>query len=357
MTTCIDMKDNNITWVKVNVLALAIVAFSVVTYIMQVMQNMESSSSGSGRMFDGIRKDDAGVRGVTRNKIPQPTEWDPFNSTNPFEHSFCPEAKCLNSPLCQPCNRRHFFIISTARSGSTTLLRQFNQLPNIRLSGENHNQMKYTSQLTINLLNNRPNLLKHPMDKTSGPFAHNTIPKGSMGCIAQQMMHLLNPPPLEVQKDKSINVYDYDKDLILGFKTVRFHDAGWTAWEASKYLKDHFPCSKVLINLQSNITHQYISFKKTFNHTEGTEYLGPSMERLKDINDFQRNLMTGLGGTMAKLIDMDNWAKDVRILNEVVDWLGYQNCEFDNIVHENLAGYTRDEETELHLSKDCFFSS
>jgi len=346
-------------WVKVNILVLAIVAFSVVTYIMQVMQNVESSTS-IGNIFD-IRRDDddSGIRGsTTQINIQQTTEteWEPFNNTNPFIDSFCPKATCLNSPLCQPCNRRHFIIISTARSGSTTLLRQFDQLPNIRLSGENHNQMKFTSQLTNNLLNNRPNLLKHPMDKTSGPFAHNTIPKGSMGCIAQQMMHVLNPPPLEVQKDKSINVQDYDKDLILGFKTVRFHDAGWDdALEASKYLKDHFPCSKVLINLQTNITHQYTSFKETFNHTEGTEYLGPSMKRLKEVNDFQRSLMANLGGPMAKLIDMDNWAKDVRILNEVVVWLGYQNCEFDNIVHENLAGYTRDEETELHLGKNCLF--
>jgi|AntRauTorckE5430_2_1112549.scaffolds.fasta_scaffold20464_1 hypothetical protein len=34
-----------------------------------------------------------------------------------------------------------------------------------------------------NLLYNRPKALEAPMDKPNGPFMHNTIPKGSMGCI------------------------------------------------------------------------------------------------------------------------------------------------------------------------------
>eukprot|EP00979_Chaetoceros_neogracilis_P012636 scaffold3389_cov188-Chaetoceros_neogracile.AAC.11 len=82
----------------------------------------------------------------------------------------------------------------------------FNALPNMRLSGENHNELSYIANLTSNLLNNRPNILKHPMDKANGPFMHNTIPKGSMGCIAQQITHNLNPPPLAIQQDKNINI-------------------------------------------------------------------------------------------------------------------------------------------------------
>jgi hypothetical protein len=281
-------------------------------------------------------------------------KWEPFNTTNPYKESWCPEAECLNSPLCLPCKRRHFIIVSTARSGSTTLLRMFDALPNMRLAGENHNELYYISTLTSNLLDSRPNLLKHPMDKPTGPFMHNTIPKGSMGCRAQDILHHLNPPPLDVQLNKSINMEEYDKGLILGFKTVRLHQSGWSGNQAAEYIKTHLPCTRILVNFQTNITHQYLSYKRTFNHTEGEEYLGPTMEKLEYINKFQQEFHKSLKG-MSMLVDLDKWSQDVRILNKVVKWMGYKNCRFEEIVHENDKGYATDTETELSVGENCVY--
>jgi len=230
----------------------------------------------------------------------------------------------------------------------------FDALPNMRLAGENHNELYYISTLTSNLLNNRPNLLKHPMDKPTGPFMHNTIPKGSMGCRAQDILHNLNPPPLDVQLNKSINMEEYDKGLILGFKTVRLHQSGWSGNQAAEYIKTHFPCTRILVNFQTNITHQYLSYKRTFNHTEGEEYLGPTMEKLESINKFQQELYKSLKG-MSMLVDLDKWSRDVRILNKVVKWMGYKNCQFEEIVHENNKGYATDKETELSVGENCVY--
>ena len=73
--------------------------------------------------------------------------WEPFNSTNPHI-GWCPHADCYNSPICTPCRRRFLLIIATGRSGSTTLLSMINQLPGVRLSGENKDallsQMRFT---------------------------------------------------------------------------------------------------------------------------------------------------------------------------------------------------------------------
>ena len=57
--------------------------------------------------------------------------FEPFNSTNPHEKSWCPSAICNNSPLCQPCKKRFLFILAIGRSGSTTLLSMLNHLPNV----------------------------------------------------------------------------------------------------------------------------------------------------------------------------------------------------------------------------------
>ena len=293
-----------------------------------------------------------GTRYARESDVASVTDWEPFNNTNPHKNTWCPKAFCQNSPLCTPCQRRHLLIISTARSGSTTLLRMFNALPNVRLSGENHNQIKFVAKLTSNLLENRPRLLKHPMDKPTGPFMHNTIPQGSFGCIAQDIFHMMNPPPLAVQQNKAIQMAEYDKDLILGFKTIRMHVGDWTAQQASEYLKSHFPCSRMIINYKTNITHQYVSFRQTFGNSSET-YSGPSMNALKKANQFQFDLYQNLGDDYSKLIDMDEWSKDVHVLNDILTWLGFDQCHFEAMVHENLNGYTRDTSTELQVGKHC----
>lgn len=366
-----DAKDSNQhrnSNVKFYIFFMSIMAFSLVSYIFNSMDNMEGTFSSLGKSSPQPMsvKSDSNYENSTDTTTTNSTtqgpktsdnndinaEWEPFNTTNPHATSFCPDAACLNSPLCLPCNRRHFLIVSTARSGSTTLLRMFNTLPNMRLSGENHNTLWFISQLTNNLLENRPRLLKHPEDKPNGPFAHNTIPKGSMGCIAQQITHNLNPPPLAVQQDKSMSMESYDEGLILGFKTVRLHHEKWTPFEASKFLKTHFPCTKVLINYQTNVTHQYLSFKRTFNHSSESKYNGPSMAELESINDFQEKLHKCMK-TSSKIIDMDYWTKDVGVLNEIVEWLGYENCTFKEIAHENDGGYATDNTTNLDLGDKC----
>jgi hypothetical protein len=145
---------------------------------------------------------------------------------------------------------------------------------------------------------------------------------------------------------------DYDKDLILGFKTVRMHAGDWTAQEASEYLKSHFPCSRVIINYQTNITHQIESYHQAFGNRNNT-YLGPSMDELKKANQFQFDLYQSLGDDYSKLIDLDEWSKDVQMLNDIVTWLGFDECQFEAIVHENLKGYTRDTSTKLKVGRNC----
>mmetsp|Transcript_21676 Transcript_21676/g.27351 ORF Transcript_21676/g.27351 Transcript_21676/m.27351 type:complete len:362 (-) Transcript_21676:76-1161(-) len=302
-------------------------------------------------------------------------KWSPFNTTNPHMKTWCPEAECLNSPLCLPCKRRHLFIISTARSGSTTLLRMFNDLPNVRISGENHNTFGFVSQIESNLKDHQPQLLKHPIDKTDGPFRHNTIPKGSLACISQDLHYIMNPPPLEVQNDPHFTdnlKSKYDPNAILGFKTVRLHMFKKPR-AAARFLMTHFPCSRFIINVQQNITHQYQSYQRTFtgslkkrgNSTVNATnvsvdnstaaYNGPTKAGLKDIRDFHVALSRALGKSSAKIIRFDHWKDNVNVLNEVLDWLGYENCQYDAITHENENGYGVDNTTIIDLGKDCHY--
>jgi hypothetical protein len=125
-----------------------------------------------------------------------------YNTTNPHfaknskTKSWCPGATCNNSPVCAPCNRRFLFIIATGRSGSTTLLRMFNALPNVRIAGENNNELYVASQLESNLEGAKGH---HLLDgnATQGSWAHNAIPPQAMACPIQKVVETLDIAPRE----------------------------------------------------------------------------------------------------------------------------------------------------------------
>lgn len=136
----------------------------------------------------------------SQQRFSHATTSEAFNNTNPHKESWCPSAMCYNSPLCVPCNRRYLFILATGRSGSTTLLRMFNELPNIRLAGENLNQLYFASQLVANLENDNHFVSpmwvrkgKYMKPKIDGPFQHNALPIGHMSCAFQNLLNALNP--------------------------------------------------------------------------------------------------------------------------------------------------------------------
>eukprot|EP00551_Chaetoceros_affinis_P007413 CAMPEP_0203680626 /NCGR_PEP_ID=MMETSP0090-20130426/40006_1 /ASSEMBLY_ACC=CAM_ASM_001088 /TAXON_ID=426623 /ORGANISM="Chaetoceros affinis, Strain CCMP159" /LENGTH=269 /DNA_ID=CAMNT_0050548783 /DNA_START=66 /DNA_END=872 /DNA_ORIENTATION=- len=217
------------------------------------------------------------------------TNYEPFNTTNPHS-SWCPYATCQNSPLCQPCNRRYILIVATGRSGSTTVLKMINSLPNVRLSGENRNFLGITAPLVNTFHFDDPSkypkgyivkkdprrpgispLLEQNFDRDDGPFAHNAIPPQSMSCAIQHAFNVLNPPPQAVQReDNLLSVRDYDESTIFGFKTIRLQKNDWTPMYAAKYITEVFPCAKVIINIRSNAADQVRSMENTFRSEDGT---------------------------------------------------------------------------------------
>jgi hypothetical protein len=59
-----------------------------------------------------------------------------------------------------------------------------------------------------------------------------------------------------------------------------------------------------------------------------------------------------MGPKTAQVVDMNEWVKDVSILNDVVKWLGFKGCRFKALLHENYDRYERDT-TVLDLGPQC----
>lgn len=274
----------------------------------------------------------------------------PFNYTNPFYDSWCPYAKCYNSPVCVPCDRRFLFILATGRSGSTTLLKMFDSLPGVRLAGENLNELYLAAQLYKNIKhdNHFVNDMwvakgRYMKPKIDGPFQHNALPIGALSCVSQHLVSALNPPELP---EDTFEMED-DSKTILGMKLIRIQRGDWKPSEAATFLKENFPCARYIVNVRTDIEEQVDSYKNNFHWDV------PS-DTLKNETEFLQKLHVELGHSSYQL-NMEEWIDNPRILNKVLDWLGYENCKFNTILHENHDGYEIDTEHTLDLGANCIY--
>ena len=227
-------------------------------------------------------------------------------------------------------------------------------LPNVRLAGENINTLYKLYQVQYNLVgdsHNGPVMKDNGRGRASGPFLRNPIPVGSYACPTQQFINALNPPPHNAMlRSKTPQALEeYDEYTILGFKTVRFHLGDWSVQEGAAFLRDNFPCSKIILNIRSNVDSQISSVDTNFIQS------GRTREELLQYNSFQKDLAEELGTDMAKLIDMKDWKDNVQIFNEVIQWLGFKGCAFRELVHENYNGYGRDTEHKVDLGENCWY--
>jgi hypothetical protein len=261
--------------------------------------------------------------------------------------------------MCTPCNRRYLFILATARSGSTTLLKMMNYLPDVRISGENINELYVASTLISNLKGEHvAPLLDQNFDRTEGAYVHNAISPQAMSCPIQNVINALNPPPKYVQLGVNVtgnpSIAQYDRGTIFGLKTIRFQKGIWSVKAAADFLRENFPCSRMIVNIRSDVENQVKSMNATFaNPDSGNKNIG----NVQKMTAFLVDIADELGDERAKLVDMNEWTEDVNILNDVITWLGFRDCKYHAVVHENANGYDRDNVTRPDIGNNCHYPS
>ena len=267
-----------------------------------------------------------------------------FNTENPNKQWF-PEATCNNSPICEPCKQRFLFLFSTGRSGSTSLLSTLNLLPNVRLSGENNNAFVHQFYMQQRL-NQTEDYFIDDVEVNSSSWIHNPIPSQSMACPVQQLLSTINPPSQSFLRRDYLTRKDLEKheqSTIIGAKMIRVQNGIWTWQEAVQFYKRHFPCARYIINIRE-VEGSFQSMRKRgwFKNLSDDQL----RERMAKENEFLTSFANVMGDNRAKLILMDKWSKDVGVLNNAINWIGYQDCSLDSILHENKNGYSQEGEDE-----------
>ena len=277
-----------------------------------------------------------------------------LTKTSMTHPEWCPYATCKSSPLCQPCSRRWLIIIATGRSGSTTLMSMLGQLPHVRMAGEENGQLIYAKQFVENLVDSK-SLQFDSESFVSGPYQHNPIPPGAMICPIQQLFEVMNPPSQNQLLDPQR--YD-DNDTILGFKFIRFQDTrfgGKDLESGVQFLKEYFPCARFVVNIRGDTASQIESWKRAFK-PENDKIL----EKIPLMNDMLKKVAALLGEDRARLIDMDTWSNTegsgLQVLNDLIEWLGFRNCRYTSILHQNKDNYALDSTNSISLGKNCTFT-
>ena len=133
---------------------------------------------------------------------------------------------------------------------------------------------------------------------------------------------------------------------------IRIQRGGkWTALEASEFFKYNFPCAKYIINTRSDIDSQAASQKHNLKVFKDLD-LATLDSNIKHENDFLSQFTQYMGEETARMIYMEEWTKNVTQLNEVVQWLGFRNCQFDKVLHNNKNGH-RGDKTPIHVGSGC----
>jgi hypothetical protein len=203
---------------------------------------------------------------------------------------WCPgQCNLLNAALC---HKNYLFIIGTGRSGSTSLFKALNMIPGVHLCGETG---------LIPAMNDLYRAMK-----SSGASQQQLI---SLLEDQQYLFSMLHPVMPTTQTP-----------LLFGSKEVH------VPLDQLDFVQLLFPCSRFVFSYRRDLVAQGNS---GFHKKQQTSLVKLSEERVKmlkaheSLGDFQTFLMP--------LEDLD-----AERLTALVDWVGFEDCEFKRVGHYNF---------------------
>jgi len=144
------------------------------------------------------------------------------------------------------------------------------------------------------------------------------------------MIETITPPLL----DDDLELLQDDSETIAGFKTIRFLDERSSQFDEDlvNFVKESFPCARVLVNIRSDTEMQALSRDKALN------FEGGEKDHLERLNERMQRV-ANMFGSQAMLLDSSKWTKNMDSLNQVVKWLGFnENCFFEKLLEFNTKG-------------------
>jgi hypothetical protein len=267
------------------------------------------------------------------------------------DSTWCPFANCQDSVLCLPCKKRYLFVVAVGRSGSTTMQSMLNMLPGVRLTGENDDAVNKIIDTVYDGILKRT-MLDTGHDPVDHAWSHQPIRASDLACTVQDVMLALNPPARAIQENTALLKRNLDR-TITGCKTIRLHKSSThSAQQLVSRIQKHFPCSRVVVNFNSEVKKQAKSQVRLGWYTDLKE-----ASVLIEADNAKVNKIADLFGSeqafvMDTAVYSTNMTLALQKFNTMVDWLGFRGCTFPQLRHANNKKYGIDQ-TQFDLGPDC----
>lgn len=232
---------------------------------------------------------------------------------------------------CNLCDEGWLFVVSTGRSGSTTVQQMLNALPQVYMAGENGGVLSGLVLLT------RPyhfHTRNHTANETSwwryaDPNQHAIL------CDLQRYVRDLLTPADNVT----------GRTRYIGFKEIRYE-----IFEL-ELMRNLFPCGKFIVNWRRNITDLKRSRKVAFVGNEA----GGFGRRNRLFERFAASL-----GNRSFSLPLESMSLDT--FQDMRRWLGVSGCAYTDVYHYNInggyepGGHARSPADVLDSVDDCRFT-
>jgi len=204
------------------------------------------------------------------------------------------------------------FVVSSGRSGSTTVLHMLNQIPGYDIKGENYNIMEALSDMYKERMSARE--AYGPASLYNWRRSSEQNSSAIMCGLQTSVLGMLNPNP---------------SARVSGFKEIR--------WDFENHLTDldlllkMFPCGKAVLNYRKNIEEQKVSYDHAMGDFSDQH---PGIAKLELIAFNERYKDRSF---LLPLEDLD-----VDHFNAMLRFLGEGSCKYTDVYHDNSdEGFTR----------------
>jgi hypothetical protein len=213
------------------------------------------------------------------------------------------------------------------------MLLMLNKLPGVRLAGENNHAL-HAIKTAIG-----DGVVSHVVKRggtglrIESPWGRYKIRPSDFACTVQDFFEFINPPDIRVQRVSSLLRRDRERTIV-GFKTVRF-DRNWTEKEAVQFVRDNFPCSRIVVNINSDTSHQAQSVQNTWAKKSDVSDLEQDLNHVNEKLVRVATLFDEQAFLMDTVVYSDNVTFALERINSLVERLGFRGCRFTKLVHSN----------------------
>lgn len=228
---------------------------------------------------------------------------------------------------CDLCSTNWLFIVSTGRSGSTTLMNMLNEIPFFEIDGENNGLAGHLFELHKAVAVSQREIISNGdgNPKRHAWFKSNPSDEIGMRCAMQAYaLAFLGKTAGALPK---IGIPVENSSSVIGWKEIRYGSAAELG-----FMRQVFPCAKFVISTRLDLKAQQRSAFHKYTRTQ--------LQDLRRKTEILTNWAKNQPRTIALTVALEHFSTTT--FNHILKFLGVAGCQYRRLLHSNVKAYKPD---------------